>query len=288
MFGLRSDGKRIKNIDPVMKMVPHIMFDRNDAMVMQSQDYDCEGMDNYILEKRKTENIRFTYLDILVSAFVRVISKRPKMNRFIMNGKVYKRNNIQISFAVKKKLVDTAEETTVKLTFDGTESIYDVKEKLDAIIKENKGVAKENETDKVAKLLTKVPNFFIKWSVRFLKFLDLHGMLPKSMIEASPFHTSVFLVHLKSIKMPPVFHHIYNFGTTGVFISMGQEKYEPVVLNRETKEIVVRKMLKAGVVVDERISDGLYNSLTLRYFKQIMEDPRILDQKNDEVIHDLD
>ena len=288
MFGLRSDGKKIKKIDPVMKMVPHIMFYRNDAMVMQAQDYDCEGMDNYIQEKRETEGIRFTYLDILVSAIVRTLAQRPKLNRFIMNGKVYKRNNIQVSFAVKKKLIDAAEETTVKLTFDGTESIYDVKEKVDAVIKENKGMDKQNETDNIAKILTRVPNFFIKWMVRFLMFLDKHGMLPKSVIEASPFHTSVFLVHLKSIKMPPVFHHIYNFGTTGLFVSIGQEKYEPVVKDRQTKEIVVKKMLKAGVVADERISDGLYNSLSLRMFHKIMENPSQLNERLTEVVKDDD
>jgi hypothetical protein len=287
MFGLRSDGKRIKNIDPFMKLVPHIMFDRTDAMVMQAQDYDCSGIDAYILEKRKTEGIRFTYLDILVAAIVRTIAQRPKMNRFVVNGRVFRRNNIQVAFAVKKKLIDAAEETTVKLTFDGTESIYDIKEKVEAIVKENKGMSKKNDADKMAKILTRVPNFMIKGMVRFLMFLDKHGMLPKSVIDLSPFHTSVFLVHLKSIKMPPVFHHIYKFGTTGTFISMGQEKYEPVIKNRETKEIIVKKMLKAGVVVDERISDGLYNSLTLRLFKSIMEDPHILDNKLDKIVEDV-
>jgi len=210
------------------------------------------------------------------------------MNRFIMNGKIYKRNNIQVSFAVKKKLVDAADETTVKLTFEGTESIYDVKKRLDAVIKENKGMDKKNDTDNLAKFLTIVPNFMIKIMIRFIMFLDKHGMLPKSVIEVSPFHTSVFLVHLKSIKMPPVFHHIYNFGTTGIFISMGQEKYEPVVKNRQTKEIIVKKMLKAGFVVDERICDGLYNSLSLRIFKDIMENPYILDERLDHIEKDVD
>jgi hypothetical protein len=289
MFGRRSDGKRVKNIDPFMKLIPHIMFERTDAMVMQFQDYDCEGIDAYIKEKRETEGIRFTYLDILIAAFVRVISQRPKLNRFVVNGRIYKRNNIQISFAVKKKLVDTAEETTVKLTFDGTESIYDVKEKVDAVIKENKGVHKKNKTDRIADAIVgKMPNFMIKFLVGFLKWLDKHGMLPKSIIEGSPMHTSVFLVHLKSIKMPPVLHHIYNFGTTGTFVSMGQEKYEPVVVDKTTKEIVVKKMLKAGVVVDERITDGLYNSLSLRIFKNLMENPRELDHKNENVVKDLD
>ncbi|MBN2539906.1 MAG: 2-oxoglutarate dehydrogenase [Bacilli bacterium] len=288
MFGLRRDGKKIKNIDPLMKFVPHIMFERNDAMVMQAQDYYCEGMDSYISKKKEEEGLRFTYLDILVASIVRLLSLRPKLNRFIMNGRVFKRNNIQVSFVIKKKLIDAADETTVKLTFDGTESIYDVKEKLDKVIQENTGMDVKNDTDKVAKMLTRVPNFMIKITVRFLMWLDKHGMLPKSLIEVSPFHTSVFLVHLKSIKMPPVFHHIYNFGTTGMFISIGTEKYEPVVLDRHTKEIGVKKVLKAGVVGDERISDGLYNSLSLRLFKSYMEDPSILDKRNDNVIRDED
>ncbi|MBI9009403.1 MAG: 2-oxoglutarate dehydrogenase [Tenericutes bacterium] len=287
MFGLRSDGKRIKNIDPFMKIIPHIMFDRTDAMVMQSQDYDCSGIDEFIQDKRKTEGIRFSYLDILASAIVRTLAQRPKMNRFCVNGRVFARNNIQVAFAIKKKLVDSAEETTVKLTFEGTENIYEIKEKIDAVIKENKGVEVKNDVDKISKILTRVPNFLIKFMVRFLMFLDKHGMLPKSIIDVSPFHTSVFLVHLKSIKMPPVFHHIYKFGTTGTFISIGQEKYEPVVKNRETKEIVVKKMLKAGVVVDERISDGLYNSLTLRLFKQLMENPHLLETKLDKKVEDV-
>ncbi len=286
MFGLRNDGKKVKNIDPLMKLVPHIMFYRNDAMVMQLQEYDCQGIDEFILEKRKSEKIRFNYLDILVTSMVRVFAKRPKLNRFIVNGRIFKRNNIQISFAVKKKLVDSAEETTVKLTFDGTESIYEVKERLDAIIKENKHVDGKNKSDKLAKIFTGGPNFMNKAMVRFAMFLDKHGMLPKFVIDGSPFHSSAFLVHSKSIKMDPVLHHIYNFGTTGLFVSMGQEKYEPKIKNRETKEIEVKKMMKAGVVVDERICDGLYNSLSLRLFKKLMENPSLLAQKNDEVVQD--
>ncbi len=285
MFGLRSDGKKVKNIDPFMRLVPHIMFHRNDAMVMQLQEIDCEYLDKYILDKRKNENIRLTYMDIVMASFVRVVSTRPKLNRFIVNGRIFKRNNIQVSFAIKKRLTDQAEETTVKLSFDGSESIYDVMEKVHQVIKENRGDI-HNETDHIAKVLTRAPNFFIKVMVRFLMWLDKHGMLGKKILDASPFHTSIFLVNLKSINMETVYHHIYNFGTTGLFVSMGKEKYEPRVINPLTNEIGARKIMKMGVVVDERISDGLYNSLSLREFKKIMENPYILDQRNDNVLKD--
>ncbi len=285
MLGFRSDGKKVKNIDPVMRLVPHIMFDRNDAMVMQLQEIDCENMDKYILDKRKNEGLRLTYMDIVMASFVRVVSLRPKLNRFIVNGRIYKRNNIQISLAVKKKLTDQAEETTIKLTFDGTESIKEVMEKVHQTVKENKGDI-QNDTDNIAKILTRVPNLLIKIMVRFLMWLDKHGMLPKSVIDASPFHTSIFLVNLKSIKMETVYHHIYNFGTTGIFVSMGKETMEPKVINPLTNEVGVKKIMKMGIVVDERISDGLYNSLSLREFKKIMENPYILDEKNDNVVLD--
>jgi pyruvate/2-oxoglutarate dehydrogenase complex dihydrolipoamide acyltransferase (E2) component len=284
MFGYRSDGKKIKKIDPFMRIVPHIMFHRNDAMVMQLQEIDCENMDKYILEKRKEEGLRLTYMDIVIAAFVRVVSLRPKLNRFIVNGRIFKRNNIQISFAVKKKLTDQAEETTVKITFDGTESISDVMDKVHQTVKENKGDI-QNDTDNVAKILTRAPNFLIKMMVRFLMWLDKHGMLSRKIIDASPFHTSIFLVNLKSIKMETVYHHIYNFGTTGTFVSMGKETLEPRV-DLLTQEIKVKKIMKMGIVIDERISDGLYNSLSLREFKKIMENPHLLDERNDSVVLD--
>lgn len=286
MFGHRSDGKKIKKIDALMRIVPHIMFKRNDAMVMQLQEVDCEKMDKYIHEKRRNEQMRFTYMIIAIAAFVRVFSLRPKLNRFVVNGRIFKRNNIQISFAIKKSLTDQGDETTVKLTFDGTESIYDIKKKVDDIIIANKGEDKVNKTDKIANALVGgLPNFMIKGLVRFLMWMDKHGMLPKALINASPFHTTLFLTNLKSIKMETVYHHIYNFGTTGIFLSMGKERMEPVV-DKKTKEIVAKKIMRMGVVVDERISDGLYNSLALREFKKIMEDPHILDERNENVIKD--
>lgn len=286
MFGFRSDGKKIKHIDPFMKIIPHIMFHRNDAMVMKTEKIDCSKLDAYILNKRREENIKLDYMDVIIASFVRVLSLRPKLNRFVVNGRLFKRNNIQISFSIKKRMVDSAEETALKVTFDGTESIYDVRNKIHEIVKANKGIQKKNGADRLAELLTKGPNFFIKGMVRFFMWLDKHGMLPKSVLAESPFHTSVFLVNSRSIKMSPVFHHLYNFGTTGTFVSMGKETYQPVVTNPNKQEFSVKKIMELGIVVDERICDGLYNSLTLKELNRILLNPSVLDQKNDNVVKD--
>lgn len=279
MFGLRSDGKKIKNIDPLTRFMPHIMSQRNDAMVMSLYDINCQGLDEYIFKKRKEDNIRLNYMHIVIAGMVRTMALRPKLNRFIMNGKFYKRNDIEVAFTVKKTLRDTAEETTIKMAFDGTESIFDIKEKMDIEIENNTKQTSFNDVDKFVKIFSVIPNFVFKFVVWCIKTLDKHGMLPKSIIKISPFHTSLFFTNMKSIKMNYVFHHIYNFGTTSMFISMGKEKYEPVVLDRDEGSIGYVKNLKAGIVVDERICDGLYFGNSFREFVKLMEDPSTLETR---------
>ncbi|MBU1144930.1 MAG: 2-oxoglutarate dehydrogenase [Firmicutes bacterium] len=287
MFGFRSDGKRIKTIDPIMKLSPHVMTKRNDAMVMTLYDINCKGIDEYIFEKRKEENIRFNYMHVLIAGMVRTMALRPKLNRFIMDGRVYKRNEIQIAFAVKKALLDTVEETTIKLTFDGTENIYEIKEMMDKEIEINTKQTAFNETDSLAKFLTVVPNFLIKFVVGLLKWWDKIGILPKSVLQLSPFHTSLFFTNMKSIKMNYVFHHIYNFGTTSIFLSMGKEKYEPVILDRDEGTIGFEKNLKAGMVIDERICDGLYFGNSFREFIKFMDNPKKLETKLEHKVEDI-
>lgn len=286
MFGLRSDGKRIKTIDPVMRLVPHIMPERSDAQVWTVLDVNCEHLDRFIFEKRK-ENDRYSYMHLVIAAIVRVLALRPKLNRFIMNGRIFKRNSIQLSLAVKKSLTDATDETTIKLTFKGTETVSQIRDMIENEVLTNAKGAVVNGTDKTAKILTMVPNFLIKMAVGFLKFLDKHGLLPKSILNVSPFHTSVFITNMKSIKMSYVVHHIYNFGTTSLFLGMGKESYEPVVLDAETNTFGVAKIMKVGAIIDERICDGLYNANSLREFKRIIENPHLLEKPLDAIVEDI-
>ena len=191
-----------------------------------------------------------------------------------------------ISFAVKKKLSDDAIDTTIKLEFDGTESIYEVKEMMDNAIKENATLSANNNTDKTAKMLTNMPNGLIKMAVGLIKFLDKHGMCPKAVLKASPFHTSGFVTNLKSIKANYIYHHLYDFGTTSIFIAMGKEKFEPVVNNN--KELEVAKIMKLGIVTDERFCDGFYYVKSMRLFESYFNDPSVLLTKLEAKKEDVD
>ena len=276
MFGRRSDGKKLKNIDPIIRLTSFIMPQRYDAMVNSRNRIDCTKIDEFIKRKAE-EGIKISYMDIVIAGLVRMYALRPKLNRFIMNGNIYSRNKIQIAFTVKKRLLDTSDETTVKLDFDGTENLYQVKEKIDAEVAKNKGDDASNGTDKTAKILLKLPTWLLKFVMGIIKCLDRHGNLPKSLINVSPFHTSCFLTNMRSINASYVYHHIYDFGTTGLFISMGKDSLEPIV-NPITEQIEIKKVMDMGLVIDERICDGLYNSYAIKIGSKYIENPELLEE----------
>ncbi len=284
MFGKRPDGRVIKNIEPVMKIMPYIMKERNDAMTMYEETFPCEAMDAYIKEKRE-QGIKMNYMHILIAATVRMIAMRPMLNRFIMNGKIYARPKIWMSIAIHPTLEDGSVDTTIKLAFEGTETITEVAEKLnEAIRRETVARQDENDTDKLARVLTHIPSFLIKFAVNTLMWMDKHNIMPKAVVELSPFHTSFFITNLKSLGISHVFHHIYNFGTTSLFLAMGKEKMIPVV---KDGEIVQEKHMPFGLVSDERICDGLYYALSLRQLRKIMKNPWILEEPLEKKVEDI-
>jgi hypothetical protein len=158
---------------------------------------------------------------------------------------------------------------------------------LDKEVQANSTVSAVNEADKLAKLFTIVPNFMIKFLVGSVKLLDKWGLLPKSILEVSPFHTSLYLTNMKSIKMNYVLHHIYNFGTTSMFMSMGKEKYVPVVIDPEEKTFGVQKLFSLGCTIDERICDGLYFGNSMKAFKTYMSNPALLETPLEAKVEDL-
>ncbi len=199
MFGYRPDGKKVKDIDPIQRIIPHIMAHRHDSQNLTTYDCPCEPLVAFIKDEApKGEN--YNYMHIVIAGLVRTIAKFPRINRFIMNGRIYMHNAIEISFVVKKNLSPNAADSLVKLRFTGLETIAQIRDKIDAAIRENNHMDANNGTDKLARILTFTPNIIIKCLVGIIKWLDRHSMLPDFIIQLSPFHTSAFITNLKSIK----------------------------------------------------------------------------------------
>lgn len=260
----RSDGKRIKYEDILVKMTPHFMKTRNDAVNQIMHPVRVEDMDAWIREKSEKEGIVFNYMHVVMATIVRLLATRQRLNRFVVRGAVYQRNCISISLTVKRSLRDEGAESTIKVPFTGEETIYEVKEKIDNAIKES--IDEDNKTQKVIKKLAILPNWLLRFAIGTIKWLDNRNMLPKALINASPFHTSVYVTYLKSIRCDAVLHHIYNFGTTGIFVAIGKEKFAPVA---DFEELKVGKIMNLGITMDERFCDGFYFAKSLRIWNDM-------------------
>lgn len=274
MFGLRTDGRKLKTLGPFFRVIPHVMKERSDSHVYYTQDLPIKSLDEYIAKKEQ-EGIRMSYMNIIYAALVRLLAEKPALNRFVMDGRTYARYGITISLAIKKEMTEEIEETTLKIPFTGAENIFEIKEKLDSAIEKNKDLNAENSTDKLAKLLSLVPNWLFKLIISILMFLDKHGIMPKAIISASPFHTSAFLTNVGSLGIDAIYHHIYNFGTTGVFLAMGKKKKSYVY---EDDNIVQEKTISLAWVADERICDGFYYANALKSFYKYMRKPELLEK----------
>lgn len=274
MFGHRSDGRRIKTLPPFFKVIPNVMLSRDDAQVFFKQDITLKELDAYI-DKKAQDGIRFSYMNIIYAALVRIIAERPQLNRFTMNGSVYARNKIFVSLAIKKNLTDEGQETTTKIAFDGTENIFEIKDKLDKVIADNKDLSTVNNTDTVAGILSHIPDGLIRKAVKLLMWMDKHGIMPKSIIEASPFHTSVFLTNVGSLGIDSIYHHLYNFGTTSMFFAMGKKKKSFVYEDDEIRE---EKCITLAFVGDERICDGYYYASSFKLLCKYLKKPELLEE----------
>ena len=285
MFSKRADGRAIKQLEPMQRIIPYIMKSRNDSMNMYQDTFSCEPMDEYI-KAQAEQGIKRGYMHIFIAAVVRLIALRPQLNRFIMNGRLYTRSKIWISFVVHPTLKDGSVETTIKLCFEGTETILEIAEKInEAITRETTQRIGENDTDKLMRILMSIPTPLISLSINILMWMDKHNLLPGAILELSPFHTSAFFTNLKSLGINHVFHHVYNFGTTGMFFAFGKEKMVPVI---RKNEVVQEKHMGFGMVSDERFCDGLYFALSLRQLRKFMRDPALMEAPLDKKVEDVE
>ncbi len=259
------------------------MKNRYDAMNMYEDTFACEVWDEYIKAK-EAQGIKMNYMHILIAGVVRMLALKPRLNRFVMNGHIYARPKIWVSFVVHPELHEDSCGTTIKLCFEGTESILEIAEIINvAIEKETSKRVGENGTDKLARVLTSIPGPILSFVVNTLMWMDRHNILPKKIIELSPFHTSFFVTNLKSLGINHVHHHTYDFGTTGLFFSMGKEKMIPIV---HKGEVIQQKHMGFSLVSDERFCDGLYFAMALRDLRKIMRNPSVLEKPLEHKVED--
>ena len=268
---MRKDGIRVKCDDPIYAAIPYIMPHRYDAMNMITLDIPTENMNRYRAEKRR-QGFVISHMGLMIAAWLRTLYEFPLLNRFIVNKKIYDRTECCVGLVVLK--AGDNDGTMNKIFFDKTDDILTVQKKIDDYISANREVENKNNTDKWARFLISVPGL-ANTVVGLIRFLDKHGLLPKAVINASPFHVSLCVSNLASIRTNHIYHHCYDFGTTSIFITMGNLREVP--FREKGNEIVFKRCMPLGVVMDERICSGHYFAQAFERMKQYFEDPALLE-----------
>ena len=283
--GDRRDGRLLRSLPAFSKFIPYIMPTRNDAHIFYDESFEITGVDRALRRLRVEGYKGIGMLHFLIAAYIRCISMLPGINRFIAGRRIYAHDDITIVMAVKRSLSVDASETTIKVHFQPTDTILDVYRKMNEKIEEIKTSEEDNNTEEVAEALTKMPRFLLRFAIAVLRVMDYFGLIPESLIEASPFHGSMIITDLGSLRIGPVFHHIYNFGTLPVFIAFGAKRHA-YEIDRHGK-VVDNKYVDCKFVMDERIADGHYYAQFLQAYRYIFQHPEILEKAPSRVIEDV-
>ena len=286
-WGDRFDGRRLRSLSPISVVGTYIMPERNQANVFFPDKLEITELERYIRDKRAKGFEQFGMTEALLAAFVRTVSKYPGVNRFIAGERVYAReNDIQFCMTVKKEMTKESPDTVIKVHLRPGDSVEEVYRKFHATLNDaKKSMELDSSLDGVTALFGMIPGVLLKFVVWLLKFLDYFGLLPRFILEVSPFHGSIFFTSMGSLGIPAVYHHLYNFGNLPLFLAFGR-KYRVNELD-DDGNTVVRKYMDYTFNVDERIVDGFYYATSIKFFHKLLLHPERLDDPDMEVNRDI-
>lgn len=286
-WGDRTDGRKLRSLDPMSCVSPYIMVNRNECSNQFAESFEITAMERYIRQKRKEGMTNFGITHVFLAAYCRGVAKFPGLNRFISGQKVYTHgDDIQFCMTIKKDMAVNAAETIIKLHLTPRDTAEDVYNKFSKAVEEAKNAPLDSDFDNTAQAFTLIPGILLKFTVWFLKLLDYFGCLPAFLLEVSPFHGSIYFTSMGSLGIPPIYHHLYDFGNIPVFGAFGCKRRALQVL--EDGSIIQHKYVDFKFTMDERIVDGHYYAAFFKYYKRLIQHPDVLDAPPEEVIPEID
>ena len=270
---MRADGRKVREgLSAIERAIPYIMPKRVDAQNYVTEYVDEEVIRGYIREVRRVKGVRLSRMAVLIAAYYLSARRHPYINRFVVNSRIYQRNHFCVSFVMLKSNTNgKGVQTTVKAFLEPGDNVFTINEKISALIEENSRPVNQNNTDKFAAFMFSIP-LLPKLVLGLARLLDHFGLLPRFVIDLSPFHTSMFITNLASIQTSSIYHHIYEFGTTSVFVSMG--KSVPNFLTGELKS----RLIPIKVVMDERICTGHDYAMFYKTMRRFLKNPALLEE----------
>lgn len=285
--GDRPDGRLIRTRPPMDNVGAYIMVSKIGASNQFRDEFEIAKAEKYILQKRKEGLKGFGLMHVLVAAYVRTVAEKPAINRFIAGQKVYARDDvIEVNLTIKKEMTESAPETVVKFNLNPRMTPTDVYYVIQKEVLDNKTDSLDSGMDNLAALLNYIPGLFLKFTVWFLKLLDYFGLLPGAVTKVSPFHGSMFMTSMGSLGIPPVQHHLYDFGNLPVFIAFGPKRKKYIL--QSDGSVKEKRYCEFTATLDDRICDGYYYAAAFKTLSRYVSNPYLLDTPPEEVKYDIE
>lgn len=274
-IGDRRDGTYLKKIDSMHTIMPLMYPNRCDNEAFISECIDLTNINEFLAKKNETNpEYKYNLFQIMVTAMLKTITLRPKMNRFIANKSIYQRNEVSAAFTVKKIFSDNGGEALAFIHSKESDTLDTIHDEIFRQVSLCKSENEKDQSTAAMDIIQKIPRPILKIVGAIARSLDRHGRMPKSIIATDPFYASAVLSNLGSIKLHAGYHHLTNWGTTSVFCVIGEIKKRPFY--DEEGNITMRDSVDLGLTVDERIADGYYYSKTIKLLKKLFEEPELL------------
>ena len=280
----RKDARLVKELDSMHVIVPLLYPGRCDNEAFISERIDLTNINAYLERKNELlaqqtpegeEPFKYTIFHLIVTAMMKTIRLRPKMNWFIQNKRIYERKEITSAFVVKKQFSDHGAEALAVVRGEDDDTIDTIHDKIKAQVFSSRSEQKDGSTEAMD-IVSKLPFWIVRFFVWLMRKLDVHGKVPGSLIESDPYYCSVVLSNLGSIKLRSGYHHLTNWGTNSVIVIIGEKKMRPFFAEDGSYEM--KDSLDLGITIDERIADGYYYSKTIKLMKKLLENPELLEK----------
>ena len=274
-FGDRRDGTLLRDIDSMHLFMPLMYPNRCDNEAFLSECIDLTNINKYLAQKNAGDpEYKYNLFQVMVTAMLKTITLRPKMNYFIANQNMYQRNEVSAAFTIKKIFSDNGGEALAFIHAKDSDTIDTIHNEIYRQVSYCRSDNKDTSTASMD-AIQKLPRFLMKTIGRVARFLDRHGWMPRSIIATDPFYSSVVLSNLGSIKLHAGYHHLTNWGTCSVFCVIGEIKKRPFYDEEGNEEL--RESVDLTLTIDERIADGYYYSKTIRLLRKLLENPELLE-----------
>lgn len=281
----RKEGRQLRSLPAAARLAPYITTARDEACRSLADSIEVTGIEQWLKEAREGGWSGIGFIHLLVAAYVRTVSMRPGVNRFVAGRRVYARNDIQVIFPVRRSTTSDAAQTLVKVSFAPTDTVYDVFRRMSEAADEVKANIGASPMEKTAASFARVPRLFLRLTMSVLRLMNYNDWLPRSLLEVSPYHGSLIITDMGSLGVPPETPSLPRFGTLSAALSFGAKRrsYEP----EKDGQTAERHYVDYRIACDGRTADAAYFAGALKCLKYFLKNPKLLELPPETVEDDV-